>query len=313
MTARGSLFLLLFVGLLCPSGAAENPEPGYPAIVRLDMGDTIFRQYIADVEAARQGLFASARGTGGTGIGEGLTIYAYTPQKGEDMFNLAARCNIPYAALVTLNRLPHPVVQDSAGTLLLPSVPGIFIPENADSDLERLLASTREGEPGLRVTLSRNGVREGFRFIPGADFTPTERAFFLHRDFRFPLKTYRLTSAYGPRQSPITGRRLFHQGLDLAAPAGTDVFAVRDGVVSEVGEDRVYGKYIIISHGENWVSLYGHLSFIAVDLRMAVQSGNLIGRVGSTGLSTGPHLHFELRQNGKAQDPGKYLFKEGSR
>jgi murein DD-endopeptidase MepM/ murein hydrolase activator NlpD len=84
-------------------------------------------------------------------------------------------------------------------------------------------------------------------------------------------------------------------------------------VVTEQGEDPIYGKYIIIAHGDNWVSLYGHLSPIGTVLRSSVRSGNLIGRVGSTGQSTGPHLHFELRQNGRAQDPGKYLFKEGSR
>jgi murein DD-endopeptidase MepM/ murein hydrolase activator NlpD len=274
------------------------------------MGDTLFRQYIADVETARQRLFARTRDQG---IGEELTVYAYTPRTGDDVFSLAARCNIPYAALVTLNRLPHPAVSDAGETLLLPSIPGIFIPENADSDLERLLSSTRDGEPGLVVILSRKGARERFRFIPGADFSPTERAFFLHREFRFPLKTYRLTSAYGPRVSPITGRPRFHGGLDLAAPAGTEVYAVRDGTVSETGEDPVYGKYVIISHGENWSSLYGHLSSVAVDLLSPIRSGSLIGRVGSTGLSTGPHLHFELRQNGKTQDPGKYLFKEGNR
>jgi murein DD-endopeptidase MepM/ murein hydrolase activator NlpD len=310
MTHRGLLSCILFALLPALALPVENPGSGYPAISRLDMGDTIFKQYIADVEAARQRLFSSVQDRV---AGEDLTIYAYTPQKGEDLFSLAARCNIPYAALVTLNRLPHPVVPEAPGPLLLPSVPGLFIPENADSDLERLLLSSRNREPGIPVTLSRNGTKERFRFIPGTDFSPTERAFFLHREFRFPLKTYRLTSAYGLRLSPITGTPRFHGGLDLAAPEGTEVYAVRNGVVSEVGEDSVYGRYIIISHGENWTSLYGHLSFIAADLRSSVQSGSLIGKVGSTGLSTGPHLHFELRQNGKTRDPGKYLFKEGIR
>jgi murein DD-endopeptidase MepM/ murein hydrolase activator NlpD len=79
-------------------------------------------------------------------------------------------------------------------------------------------------------------------------------------------------------------------------------------VVADLGEDPIYGKYIIIQQGESWVSLYGHLSRIETVLRSSVRSGSLIGRVGSTGQSTGPHLHFELRQNGKAQDPGRFLF-----
>jgi murein DD-endopeptidase MepM/ murein hydrolase activator NlpD len=96
--------------------------------------------------------------------------------------------------------------------------------------------------------------------------------------------------------------------MDLAAPLGTDVYAAGDGVVTEIGEDPVYGRYIIIKHRDNWASLYGHLQTVKTALRTEVRSGNLIGKVGSTGQSTGPHLHFELRRNGQARDPGKYLF-----
>jgi murein DD-endopeptidase MepM/ murein hydrolase activator NlpD len=100
-----------------------------------------------------------------------------------------------------------------------------------------------------------------------------------------------------------------HHGFDLAAPEGTEVYAAGDGIVTEIGNDPVYGSYLVIKHGETWASLYGHLSKIETTLRTPVRSGNLIGRVGSTGQSTGPHLHFELRRNGEALDPGRYLFK----
>jgi murein DD-endopeptidase MepM/ murein hydrolase activator NlpD len=98
-----------------------------------------------------------------------------------------------------------------------------------------------------------------------------------------------------------------HQGIDLAAPEGTEVFAVADGVVTSAGFDPVYGNYIIIRHNNNWTSLYGHLQVIETVLRTELKSGNLIGRVGSTGQSTGPHLHFELRQDGRAFDPAGRL------
>ncbi|GHT96354.1 peptidase M23 [Spirochaetia bacterium] len=301
------LFLLLRFQVLLP--ALENTEPGFPFISRLDPSNVVFKQYLADVETARRLIF-----TGNTdAITEYLTVYAYTPAEGDDVYGLAARCNIPYAALVTLNRLPHPTSLAGAGTLLLPSIPGIFIPETPESDLERLLFSTRDADTGISLTFNRQGQRAQYRFIPGADFSATERAFFLNTGFRFPLRNYRLTSSYGLRVSPITGNLKLHEGLDLAAPLGTEVFAARDGVVTEIGEgDAVFGNYIIIQHSDNWVSLYGHLSTIDTHLRSTVQTGTLIGSVGSTGLSTGPHLHFELRQNGRAQDPGKYLFKEGT-
>ncbi|MDR3335700.1 MAG: M23 family metallopeptidase [Treponema sp.] len=304
-----------------PDGAGEpRGQPAFPLITRLDPGDGVFRQYLADVETARLLLFSRRRSSplqgaeepelpGGT-LGEALTIYAYR-LRGEDLLSLAARCNVPYAALATLNRIPHPQEMAREGVFLLPSMPGLFVPEEPETDLERLLRSSRDGEGGAVITVrhdGKSGEGQRFLFLPGAEFTATERAFFLTRGFRFPLKAYRLTSGFGPRINPVTGNLRNHQGLDLAAPMGTEVYAARDGTVTDIGEDSIYGKYVIIRHKDNWTSLYGHLSEINTALRRDVQSGTLIGRVGSTGQSTGPHLHFELRQHGKAQDPGRLLF-----
>jgi murein DD-endopeptidase MepM/ murein hydrolase activator NlpD len=261
------------------------------------------------VEAVRRRLVHRSGGaaTDPRDLAGGLTLYAYTPQPEEDLLSLAARCSIPYAGLASLNRLAHPDELAGTPSLLLPSVPGIFIPEKPSSDLERLLGASHAGEEGVELLIRRGGRTETFRFIPGGDFSAAERVFFLNRGFRFPLNSFTLTSAFGPRINPVTGVYRNHQGIDLAAPEGTEVYAVREGEVIDMGEDAVYGRYIIIRHGEDWVSLYGHLSKTETALHSAVRSGSLIGRVGSTGQSTGPHLHFELRRNGQAQDPGRYL------
>ncbi|MDR2535214.1 MAG: M23 family metallopeptidase [Treponema sp.] len=307
-------FFILLIALANGLYGVEDAPLGFPIIMQLNSYDIGFKQYLSDVEAARRRIVNLERtGESPSVIAEALTVYAYTPGGSDNLLSLAARCNIPYASLATLNRISHQGVLDTAKPLLLPSAPGLFIPENPESDLEQLLASSRIANPqGISITLTLNGNKEGFRFFPGADFNPTERVFFFHTGFRYPLRNYRLTSAFGPRINPVTGSLRNHNGLDLAAPTGTEVYAVREGVVTEIGEDRVYGNYIIIRHNQGWVSLYGHLSKIETVLRRNVESGTLIGRVGSTGQSTGPHLHFELRQNGKAQDPGKYLFKEGT-
>ncbi|MDR1373901.1 MAG: M23 family metallopeptidase [Treponema sp.] len=311
MNRIGAALMLLAVQSLVPfSGTAQDAGNRYPRITKLDSRDTVFRQYQADVEQARRRLFGRDR-TGETPEYPAwdLTVYSYTTELEDDIFGLAARCNIPYSSLATVNRLAHPSALAQGNILLLPSAPGIFIPETPETDLERIMGAAR-GDQGLILSFTRNGRRERFRFIPGADFTSTERAFFLNTAFRFPLHNYRVTSSFGMRISPITGTPRMHEGLDLAAPEGTEVYAAREGIVTDLGEDPVYGKYVVIRHGENWVSLYGHLSVISANLRSAVRSGTLIGRVGSTGQSTGPHLHFELRQNGRAQDPGRFLFRE---
>jgi murein DD-endopeptidase MepM/ murein hydrolase activator NlpD len=309
-------FFLLVIGIPGQFPAADTGSPdtlrGYPFIARLDPQDTGFRQYLQDVETSRRRVFGRERSGGTPGeIAEALTIYQYRPLAGDDIFTVAARCNIPYAAISTLNGLTHPVEMEDAGLLLLPSAPGIFIPREPVSDLERLCAAARNsGQEGadILLTINMGGQKKEVFFYPGGDFSPTERNFFLNRGFRFPLRNFRLTSPYGMRRNPVTGRMRLHEGMDLAAPAGTGVFAAGDGVVTETGEDPVYGRYIIIKHGDNWASLYGHLQKIETALRSEVRSGSLIGRVGSTGQSTGPHLHFELRRYGQARDPGKYLF-----
>ena len=285
-----------------------HAEEIFPLIARLDSRDDGYKQFIADVEVNRRRVHRGRESA--AALANSLTVYQYIPREGEDIFFLAARCNIPYSALVSLNRLNHPSTLEAGKPLLLPSVPGIFVPKEPRSDLERILASSRSATEENSVVLN---IGTAFYFFPGDEFGATERAFFLNSGFRFPLKTYRLTSGFGMRQNPVTGNMRVHQGLDLAAPMGTEVYAAGDGVVTETGDDPVYGNFIVIKHGGGWVSLYGHLQRVGVVLQSSVKSGMLIGWVGSTGQSTGPHLHFELRQDGKARDPGKFLFLPGGR
>ncbi|MDR0503147.1 MAG: M23 family metallopeptidase [Treponema sp.] len=302
--------LAFFILLFCLQPCASEDRSDFPVINRLNSRDIGFKQYIGDVEENRKRLSGS-RGRPGFSVEEPaaqLTIFKYTPVKGDDVFSISARCNIPYSALVSLNRLSSPGAIQTGRPILLPSCPGIFMPENTETDLEKLTGAARFGLlESVKLKISAAGYTEIFHFFPGADYTPTERAFFLNTGFRFPLRSYRLTSAYGQRKSPFTGNMSMHHGIDLAAPAGTEVYAAADGIVTALGEDPVYGIYVIITHGERWSSLYGHLQKTETVLRSAVKSGSLIGRVGSTGQSTGPHLHFELRQDGRALNPEGYL------
>jgi murein DD-endopeptidase MepM/ murein hydrolase activator NlpD len=310
---KGITLAFFLIAVVChaqDAGTGAGTLSGaFPLIARLDPRDNGFKQFIADVEASRRRIFNRSREDTAAAIADSLTIYQYTPREGEDLFSLAARCNIPYSALASLNRLSHPSMLSAGKPLLLPSIPGIFVPEQPQSDLERLLASSRPSEEDCAALT----IGTLFYFFPGDEFGMTERAFFLNTGFRFPLRTYRLTSRFGTRRNPVTGNVRFHEGLDLAAPLGTEVYAAGDGIVTEIGEDPVYGNYIVIRHGGDWASLYGHLQRVGATLRSSVKSGTIIGWVGSTGQSTGPHLHFELRQNGKARDPDKYLFLPGGR
>lgn len=117
----------------------------------------------------------------------------------------------------------------------------------------------------------------------------------------------RISSTYGWRIHPITGQRRFHEGLDIAANHGNPVYAYTDGRVVEAGWNGGYGNCILIDHGNGLKTRYAHLSRINVKVGQKVKTGQRIGAVGSTGNSTGPHLHFEVIKNGKTQNPLNYL------
>lgn len=116
-----------------------------------------------------------------------------------------------------------------------------------------------------------------------------------------------LSDGFGFRMHPILSEVRFHYGTDAAANLGDSVYAFSDGYVSFAGENDSYGKYIIISHSDGWQTLYAHCSSLYVSSGDHAELGQLIALVGSSGLATGPHLHFELTQNGYYYNPEYYV------
>ena len=129
------------------------------------------------------------------------------------------------------------------------------------------------------------------------------------QEFTIPLKG-EITSNFEERKDPFTGNIAKHTGIDIDAKEGTDVMTVYNGKVKEVGEDTIYGRYIVIDHGEGIESKYAHLEDISVEKNQLVDKGGVIGKSGNTGKSTAPHLHFEFWYMGQNKDPLKYLDQE---
>jgi len=113
----------------------------------------------------------------------------------------------------------------------------------------------------------------------------------------------RVSSAFGLRKDPMGGAERQHKGMDIAAAHGSDIRAVRDGVVRFADDRGSYGKVVILDHGDGLETRYAHCSELVVREGEKIRAGERIARVGSTGRSTGPHLHFEVRQDGQAVDP----------
>lgn len=123
----------------------------------------------------------------------------------------------------------------------------------------------------------------------------------------YPVTHFRWSDGFGWRTQPITGKQEFHKGQDLAAPAGTPIYAPADGVVAYAGRVKGYGNFLEINNGFGFVTRYGHLSKALVDQGQVVTRGQKIAIIGNTGLSTGPHLHYEVRFLGDPLNPKPFM------
>ena len=293
-----SVFLFIASAALCD----------YPRIEQLNSRDVLFKQLQSDLQAyfqAESRPVPNAQDAESTDEFPPLRLFSYRLPDTMDLFSLSARLNLPYDCIATLNGLDNPTAIQSVEVVLIPNQPGIFVWEVPASTFQEIVASVSNNarEEAQPIRIDRGGRLLSLRFFRGQGFTAIERAYFLNILFRFPLPFGTLTSGYGSRDNPFTGDSEFHRGIDLAAPMGTEVYAARDGSIGAIGYDPVLGKMVILNHEAGYQTIYGHLEEISVRLNEEVRSGMIIGAVGTTGYSTGPHLHFEIRRSGAARDP----------
>jgi murein DD-endopeptidase MepM/ murein hydrolase activator NlpD len=164
---------------------------------------------------------------------------------------------------------------------------------------------------GLFLLPVAGTAAEGGRAAPVAATAPTDAMVERGLEWRDPLPAGRLTWAWGPGRDPFSGARVQHRGVDLAAPRGTPVGAAGPARVvvatASWAESPTSGTVVVLDHGDGWLTLYAHLDRVVVAAGDRVAAGAPIGEVGSTGRSTGPHLHFEVRHDGVAVDPATVI------
>ncbi|TJV03403.1 MAG: M23 family metallopeptidase, partial [Mesorhizobium sp.] len=122
-----------------------------------------------------------------------------------------------------------------------------------------------------------------------------------------PAPGHTVTSPFGVRTDPILGTAALHTGMDFRAPIGMPAKVTAAGVVTKAGWNGGYGRMVEVDHGNGFATRYGHLSEIDVTVGQKLAAGDVIGKTGSSGRSTGPHLHYEVRHNGEAVDPLRFL------
>jgi murein DD-endopeptidase MepM/ murein hydrolase activator NlpD len=231
---------------------------------------------------------------------------SHTVKSGDNISVLAVNYGLNQDTIISINKITNSRLLQIGKVLKIPNQDGILHNVKNGETLNSIAVKYNADEKAIQTAnelFSENITAGKDLFIPGAklDWVSLQE---INGDlFIWPINGA-ITSPYGYRRDPFnSGRTQFHTGLDIRGSTGTPVKAAMAGRVSQTGTDNVLGNYVIISHHSGYRTLYGHLSVIRARTGAYVAQGELIGNVGSTGLSTGPHLHFTVYKNGVLVNP----------
>ena len=247
----------------------------------------------------------------------GIRLSIYRPNPGDTFSSLALKFNLMESSLRSLNQCNDKSEPKIDSALFIPSQDGIYHVVKSGQGLadiakaygitlrEVLIANQKHGDSDLEP--------EEVLVLPGAVYLNRQDIRWLTLDSLVIKKgflkptTGRFADGFGERIHPLTHKLTKHEGLDLAPGWRARVVASQDGKVEFTGIRAGFGRLIILDHGAGLTSWYAHLDEVLVKMKQEVKRGDLIGKVGKTGKVTGPHLHFEVRLNGKPQNPLLYL------
>lgn len=234
-------------------------------------------------------------------------------KKGETLSGIARKYDVPMKRIVQTNSIASIDLLQIGEQLLIPlsTKPGNTTKEPDGTWYEVKVGDTlyniarKHNIEDWKKLQQVNGISNPKRIKVGLTlFIPGDGDI----GFALPLriKLY-VTSHYGYRNHPITGRYRLHEGIDFRAATGTRVYASKTGTVTYAARKGGYGKKVSIQHEDDFSTVYGHLSRIYVSVGDFVKQGQLIGLTGNSGHTTGPHLHFEVRYKGKSENPARHL------
>lgn len=239
-----------------------------------------------------------------------LEVESYTIQPGDTLSDLASQYDLTLDTLISFNQIKDARRIQIGDTYRIPNRDGLLYEVRSGDTLSAVASRYGTTENAI---LDANDMRSRelsigqVVFVPEARMNETELKLILGELFRNPT-IGRFTSGFGIRPDPFTGLPRFHNGIDWANAPGTPVRAAGSGRVVHI-ETQIgnYGKFIILRHDGGFQTLYGHLDSFDVRPGQFVYQGDIIGRMGNTGRSTGPHLHFSVIRNGRFVNPLNYL------
>ena len=234
-----------------------------------------------------------------------LTFSAYTLEKGDIIGDISVRTGLNEDTLISVNSIKNTRLLQIGQVIRIPNQDGVYYNVKTGDTLESIAEKYETTAARISIVnelFSDTLTPDSYLFLPGAKMDWVNRQEINGDLFIWPCSGY-ITSNYGYRIAPFGGTRQFHSGMDIGAPMGSPVKAAMAGRVSQVGYDDSFGNYVVVSHHSGYSTFYAHLSLVRVKTGAYVGNGERIGDVGSTGLSTGPHLHFTVYKNGVTVNP----------
>lgn len=231
----------------------------------------------------------------------------YTVRAGDIVGEIARAFDVSQDAIISLNKLRNTRSLQVGQILKIPTIDGILYTTREGDTPESIADTYRISLEKIAIVnnIADNKIEAGVRlFLPDArlDWVTLQE---INGDlFKKPLRPgYYISSRYGWRDNPFTGRRTFHNGIDMACASGTPIYAAMDGTVIATGFSSTYGNYVTIRHHSGYQTMYAHMSKILAKNGQYVTTDTRIGLVGNTGQSTGPHLHFTVYKNRSSTNP----------
>ncbi len=239
-----------------------------------------------------------------------LSYFTYRVRQGDMIGKIAAKYDVSQDTLISINKIKSSRTIQVGQYIKIPSHSGILYEVKNDGETIDKIAEQYEIDASNcasvnHVAVSGKLTAGDMLFLPDAklDWIALQE---INGDlFRKPIRAaWRFTSGFGYRENPFNpSLRSYHNGIDMACPTGTSIYAALPGKVVQTGYSATYGNFVIVAHHSGYKTLYGHMSAILCVPGQSVSQETRIGRVGSTGMSTGPHLHFTVYKNGKAINP----------
>lgn len=233
------------------------------------------------------------------------TIIRHAVARGECLWNIAKKYHVRMETIIAMNDLPSARYLRPGQILEIPDTDGTYVTIKRGDTVSGIckkyeieMTDLVNANPGVDVEALQLDQR---LFVPGMGA--------LNQVFRLQWPVHgRISGRYGYRFHPVFHRRMMHTGLDIAAPRGTPIRAAQSGRVKSAGWRGGLGKAVVVEHPNGYETVYGHCDKILVKKGQTVKKGEQIAKVGSTGISTGPHVHFEVKKNGRRMNPERVLY-----